>query len=170
MPRKPVSRTAAVAVFALLVLATVAAFAWSQRQKREPLVLDKVTVGVAASRGFTPNGDCRFDAIRIRFRTTISDRGTVQVIKPGGRTVITLARDEFLKRYTFHTYFWDGRQRGGGIARPGRYKLRVQLLGEDRTLVPPGVIPLHRAKQGLKSACEGGPGGLSPSNSAAGTP
>ncbi|HWC08755.1 MAG TPA: hypothetical protein VG458_06860, partial [Solirubrobacterales bacterium] len=77
MPRKPVSRTAAALAFALLVLATVAAFAYSQRQKREPLVLDKVTIGVAASRSFTPNGDCRFDAIRIRFRTTISDQGTV---------------------------------------------------------------------------------------------
>ena len=171
MPRKPGRGLAAALVFALLVLATVAAFAWSQRQKREPLVLDKVTIGVAGQRAFTPDGDCRQDNIRIRFRTTISDQGTVQVIKPGGRTVVTLARDEFLKRYTFHTYYWDGRQRGGGgVARSGRYKLRVKLLGEDRTLVPPGVIRLHRAKQGLKSACEGGPGGVAPSNSAAAAP
>src|SRR6476646_2786310 len=106
MPRKRVSGRAAAVVFALLVLATVAAFAWSQRQKREPLVLDKVTIGVKRSPGFTPNGDCRFDAIRIRFRTTISDDGTVQIVKPGGRTVFTMARDEFLKRYTFHVYHW----------------------------------------------------------------
>ena len=52
----------------------------------------------------------------------------MQVVKPGGRVVITLARDTFLKRYHFHTYYWDGRQRGGGIAPPGRYKLRVKLL------------------------------------------
>ena len=70
---------------------------------------------------------------------------TVQVVKPGGRVVITLARDRFLKRYHFLTYYWDGRRRGGGIAPPGRYKLRVKLLGQERTLVPPGTIKLHRA-------------------------
>jgi hypothetical protein len=133
-------------VFALLVLATLAAFAWSQRLKRDPLVLDRVTFGTPLSRSFTPNADCRFDRIRIRFRVTQSDLGTVQVVKPGGRLVVTLARDRFLKRYTFHTFFWDGRQRGGGTANPGRYKLRVKL-GEDRVLVPPGVMRLHRAQR-----------------------
>ncbi|HWP33564.1 MAG TPA: hypothetical protein VNL97_07430, partial [Solirubrobacterales bacterium] len=145
-------------VFALLALATVAAFAWSQRLKREPLVLDRVTLvsprqpagpgrRPPTRRAFTPNGDCRFDQERIRFRVTESDRATVQVVKPGGRLVITLARDRELKRYHFFTFYWDGRRREDGIARPGRYKLRVKLLGQDRVLVPPGVIRLHRAKR-----------------------
>jgi hypothetical protein len=134
-------------VFALLVLATLAAFAWSQRLKRDPLVLDRVTFGTPASRAFTPNADCRFDRIRIRFRTTVSDQGTVQVVKPGGKLVLTLARDRFLKRYKFHTFYWDGRERNDGIAPPGRYKLRVKLLGQDRVLVPPGAMKLHRAQR-----------------------
>src|SRR3954454_10893748 len=149
---------ATAAVFALLVLATVAAFAYAQRVKRDPLVLDRVSfVGALRARGevakhaFTPNGDCRRDLMRIRFRTTISDRGTVQVIEPGGRVVFTLARDQLLKRYTFHTYYWDGRQRGGGTAHRGRYKLRVKL--GDRVLVTPGVIRLHRSPQHAKSNC-----------------
>lgn len=155
----------AAVVFALLVLATLAAFAYSQRAKREPLVLDRVTFiapphrkGTAKVHSFTPNGDCRRDRIRIKFRTTISDDGTVQVIKPGGRVVYTLARDEFLKRYTFHSYYWDGRQRGGGTARPGRYKLRVRL-GSDRTLVTPGTIRLHPSPAKAKSKCATGGGG-----------
>jgi hypothetical protein len=171
MPRRPADgRGAAALAFALLVLATVAAFAYAQHAKRDPLVLDKVSfVGVPPPRdpaarihSFTPNGDCRNDRLRIRFRTTRSDDGTVQIIRPGGRVVYTLARDQFLKRYRFHTYYWDGRQRGGGKARPGRYKLRVRLLGQDRTLVTPGVIRLHRARKGLPSACRepGGTGGL----------
>lgn len=166
MPPKRVSGSAAAVVFALLVLATVAAFAWSQKQKRDPLVLDKATfVGTPILHpknpvySFTPNGDCRYDRIRIRFRTTISDDGTVQIIRPGGKVVITLARDEFLKRYKFHTFFWDGRQRGGGIARPGRYKLRVTLLGQDRVLVLPGAIPLHRAGR-QPGGCDAGAGGI----------
>jgi hypothetical protein len=151
MPRRPVS-TAAI-VFALLVVATIAAFAWSQRLKRDPLVLDRVTFGTPASRAFTPNGDCRFDRIRIRFRVTRSDRAHVQVVKPGGKLVVTLARDVYLKRYRFHTYYWDGRVRNDGIAPPGRYKLRVKLLGQDRTLVPGGVMRLHHAPRNPRAGC-----------------
>src|ERR1044072_1206212 len=93
-----VSPRAAAVVFALLVLATLAAFAYAQRLKRDPLGLDRVSF-VGAPKGkemprqaFTPNGDCRHDLMRIRFRTTISDEGTAQVINPGGREVVTLAR------------------------------------------------------------------------------
>jgi hypothetical protein len=163
MPKRPNDLrerlSPAAVVFALLVLATLAAFAYSQRVKRDPLVLDKVSfVGAPVLEPedpvhpFTPNGDCVYDRVRIRFRTTISDDGTVQIIKPGGRVVVTLDRDTFLKRYSFHTYYWDGRQRGGGTARPGRYKLRVKL-GSERTLVTPGVIRLHRSPQKAKNRC-----------------
>ena len=119
MPRRPADGFAVPVVFALLVLATVAAFAWSQRLKRDPLVIDHVTFravntggtpdagagkggeggppppvppagkeGGAASkkrrepvRAFTPNGDCRNDRIRIRFRVTRSDTAIVQVVE-----------------------------------------------------------------------------------------
>ncbi|HSS33881.1 MAG TPA: hypothetical protein VLL27_11430 [Solirubrobacterales bacterium] len=173
--------SAAAIVFALLVLATVAAFAWAQRVKRDPLVLDKVSfVAYPVPRdpdkprksSFTPNHDCRRDKVRIRFRTTVSDDGTVQIIKPGGQIVVTLARGAFLKRYHFHTFYWDGRQRGGGIAPPGRYKLRVKLLGEDRTLVPPGAIGLHHAPKKERSACTTNArgGGVAPNGSAGPAP
>jgi len=154
MPRRRVSSAAL--VFALLVLATVAAFAWAQRLKRDPLVLDRVTIGNERSRSFTPNGDCRFDQVRIRFRVTQTDDATVQVVKPGGRVVVTLARDRFLKRYHFFTFYWDGRQRGGGITPAGRYKLRVRLHEQDRVLVPPGTIRLHRAPRQPLEGCESG--------------
>lgn len=161
MPRRPASVSAAAVVFALLVLATVAAFAWSQHLKRDPLVLDRVSFravprlhpGGPPVRAFTPNRDCRYDRIRIRFRTTVSDRGDVQVIRPGGRLIFTLARDAYLKRYTFHTYYWDGRTRNDGIAPPGRYKLRVKLHGEDRTLVSGGAMHLHRALRNPRAKC-----------------
>jgi len=150
---KPKAEAWAGLVFALLVLATLAAFAWSQRLKRDPLVIDRVTFGTSASRAFTPNGDCRHDQIRIRFRTTVSDQATVQVVKPGGKLVITLARNRFLKRYAFHTFYWDGRERNDGIAPPGRYKLRVKLLGQDRVLVPPGAMKLHEAESRSGESC-----------------
>jgi hypothetical protein len=153
--------TAAI-VFALLVLATVAAFAWSQQRKRDPLVLDRVSFRAVPYanrdddpvRAFTPKHDCRFDRIRIRFRVTQSDRADVQIVKPGGKLVITLARDTYLKRYRFFTFHWDGRSRNDGIADPGRYKLRVKLLGQNRTLVPGGVMRLHRAPRERAPGCE----------------
>lgn len=150
--------SAAAVVFALLVLATIAAFAWSQRLKRDPLVLDRVSFVPAPptkppARAFTPNGDGCFDRIRIRFRMTQSDRANVQIVKPGGKLVVTLARDTYLKRYRFHTYYWGGRIRNDGIAPPGRYKLRVKMLGEDRTLVPGGVMRLHRVARGPAADC-----------------
>ena len=171
MPKRSNDRSripdrAATVVFALLVLATVAAFAYAQRVKRDPLVLDRVSfTGFPVLnpddpvRNFTPNGDCRFDEIKIRFRVTQSNVGTVQVVKPGGRVVITLARDRFLKRYTFFNFYWDGRRRGGGTAPPGRYKLRVKL-GSERTLVAPGSIRLHRAPKRADCTTRSGSGGL----------
>lgn len=162
MPRRRAS--AGAVVFALLVVATVAAFAFSQRLKRDPLVLDRVTfLAVPRShahtppiRAFTPNGDCRHDRIRVRFRVTRSDDADVQVVKPGGKLVITLARDVYLKRYHFFTYYWDGRSRNDGIAPPGRYKLRVKLLGQERTLVPGGVMRLHDAPRDPTAECRRG--------------
>lgn len=153
--------SAGAVVFALLVVATLAAFAWSQRLKRDPLILDRVSfLAVPQSkdqrprvRAFTPNGDCRFDRVRIRFRVTQSDRAHVQVVKPGGKLVVTLARDRYLKRYRFFTFYWDGRSREEGRARPGRYKLRVKMLGEDRVLVPGGVMRLHEAKRRPTKGC-----------------
>ncbi len=56
------------------------------------------------------------------------------MIKPGGRVVYTLARDEFLKRYTFHVYYWDGRQRGGGTAQARA----LQAAGQARLRPHPG--------------------------------
>jgi hypothetical protein len=156
-------------VFALLVLATLAAFAWSQRLKRDPLVLDRVSF-VAVPRvhpnappvhSFTPNDDCRYDRIRIRFRMTQSDRADVQIVKPGGKLILTLARDEFLKRYTYSTFYWDGRMRSDGIAPPGRYKLRVKMLGQGRTLVPGVVMKLHSAARRPVGPCLSVSGGKS---------
>ena len=158
-PRRVRGSSFAAVVFALLVVATVAAFAESQRLKRDPLVLDRVTFGVPASRSFTPNRDCRFDRIRIRFRVTRSDRADVQVVKPGGKLVVTLDRDVYLKRYRFFTYYWDGRTRNDGAAPPGRYKLRVKLLGQERVLVPGGVMRLHRGHRNPMPGCQQESGG-----------
>lgn len=144
MPRPRVN--AAAVVFALLVLSTVAAFALAQRVKRDPLVLDKVKFRAVQTK-LHPPAHCRAVRVRVRFRVTQSDDATVRIVKPSGHLVATLADERFLKRYNFFNFYWDGRNRAGDPAPLGRYKLQVDLLGQDRHLVPPGTIELARVKR-----------------------
>lgn len=146
-------------VLTLLAVGTVLAFVYSQRLKREPLVIDRVEFrAVGAAEGgpgrtvFSPNGDCRRDRILIEFRTTRSDRADVEIIGPGGNPVRTLIRNRFFKRYREHRLVWDGRKDNGRVPRTGRYQVRVTMHGEGRVLYLPGRIRLHNFPP-RKSAC-----------------
>jgi hypothetical protein len=146
MPRRKLD--VAAVVFALLVVASVGAFAYAQRVKRDPLVLDRVEIGPKKSNAFTPKGQCH-RRIKLKFRTTTTnDHGTVEVIRPGGEIVLVLAKKKFLKRYTLHTFYWYGINEHGVVQPPGRYKLRVILEDEGRSLTAPGTIRLERPQRG----------------------
>jgi len=145
---------------ALLLIATVAAFGWSQRLKREPLVIDRVeyvalglTANGAAQTVFSPNGDCKRDRMSIHFRTTKSDTADVVIIGRGGNPIRTLARDRFFKRYREHTLIWNGRKDDGRVPMTGKYRVRVTMHGEDRVLYLPGWIRIHKYAPRGKSAC-----------------
>jgi len=142
MPRRKADLAAV--VFALLVVATLAAFAYAQRVKRDPLVIDRVGIGSKKSNSFFP--PC--DQIKLKFRTTTSNQGTVEVIRPGGEIVAKLAHQTFLKRYSFHSFYWDGKNEAEVLQPSGRYKLRVILEDEGRTLTVPGSIRLTRVPAG----------------------
>jgi hypothetical protein len=169
--RLTANRVLAPAIFALLVVATVAAFAAAQRLKREPLILDKVTFSpfVNGQTVITPNGDGNADLARIRFRLTRSDRGMVQIIDRHNRPVKTFTvkvlskRNRVLDRlppgatlpaYKILAVRWNGRTNSGRGAPTGPYRLRVRLLGEDRTLDAAGRIRLHT----LQRVSSPGPG------------
>ena len=144
----------------LLLVATVAAFGWSQRLKREPLVIDRVEYRVLGlSEGgpiptvFSPNGDCRRDRMAIHFRTTKSDTADVEIIRRGGRVIRTLAKDKFFKRYREHTLIWDGKKDDGYIPLTGKYTLKVTMHDNDRVLYLPGRIRLHRYEPEGATAC-----------------
>ena len=85
---------------------------------------------------------------------TRSDRADVQIDQAWRPTGDHPDREPVTcTRYTFFTYYWDGRMRSDGIAEPGRYKLRVKLLGKDRTLVPGNVMKLHKAARRPVGPC-----------------
>jgi hypothetical protein len=144
----------------LLLIATVAAFGWSQRLKREPLVIDRVeyrvlgfTANGEAPTVFSPNGDCKRDRMSINFRTTKSDIADVEIIGRGGNPIRALARDRFFKRYREHTLVWNGRKDDGRIPLTGKYRVRVTMHGEDRMLYLPGWIRLHNYEPRGKPDC-----------------
>lgn len=132
----------------LLFIATVGAFLYSQRLKREPLVIDRVEFISAGNPEFkptvfTPNGDCRRDRISINFRTTKSDIASVEIIGPGGNPIRELVDNRFFKRYREHTLWWDGRKDNGRVPRTDRYRVRVTMKELDRVLYLPGKIRLR---------------------------
>jgi hypothetical protein len=143
MPRRGID--VAAVVFALLVVATVAAFAYAQRVKRDPLLVDRPVLGTSKSSAFAPEGRCDKRHIRLKFRTTTSNDATVEIVRTGGELVRTLASRTFLKRYHYHLFHWDGKSDEGVVQPPGRYKLRVILEDEERSLTLPGSIHLHKA-------------------------
>jgi FlgD Ig-like domain len=163
------------AAFAVLVIATVAAFAVAQRLKREPLVLDKVAIGPMTRHGdvvFSPNGDRIKDRARIKFRVTRSDHATVQILDGRGHLVRTLARDRYLPAFRLFVFRWNGRTGTGARAPTGPYRARVQLLGQDRSLdlnprirlhdlslVPPALRPKPARPQGGGTHGAAGGGG-----------
>ncbi|MGH2981524.1 MAG: hypothetical protein ACRDKV_05740 [Solirubrobacterales bacterium] len=154
------NRVLAPVIFALLVVATLAAFAYAQRLKRKPLILDKVTFSplVRGETVITPNGDGRGEFARVRFRLTRSDPGVVQIIDKDdrpvraftvkilsekGRVTALLPPGAELPAFKTFAFRWNGRMGGGRPAPTGPYRLRVRLLDEDRTLVPGGRIRVH---------------------------
>ena len=144
----------------LLFVATVAAFGWSQRLKREPLVVDRVEFIAAGDPDykptvFSPNGDCRRDTISINFRTTKSDIAKVEIIGPNGGTIRVLETDRFFKRYREHSLVWDGKKDNGRVPQTERYRVRVTMKDLDRVLYLPSRIRLRKFEPSSSACGEG---------------
>lgn len=145
--QRPPAKALIPVTFAVLILATVAAFAQSQRLKTEPLLLDKVRLGVGIKGTvFTPNGDCHGDTIASRFRLTRRDVITVSIVRPDGSHVRTLHKDRPLRAYKYFKFWWDGLDDEGKLPGTGQYKIRVQLAEQNRDLILGGVLRLQRSK------------------------
>jgi hypothetical protein len=125
--------TLARVVFVLLVGATFAAFFAAQRIKGEPAVAQVVSL----ARVFSPNGDGakevnRFE-VELRERSEIS----VDVVDSNGAAVRRLAEDATVVPGTPLKLEWDGRTDAGARVRDGRYRVRVTLRRQGRSVVVP---------------------------------
>jgi hypothetical protein len=124
--------------FALLVVATFAAFFLAQRLKHSPTLVQ----GFSVAPSFTPTRGSTDPVERISFRIKITDYVTVTVLDSAGRRVSVLAHGVALKAYHQLTVYWNGHTAAGGLAPPGSYQVRVSLRRQNRSLVPPGTFRL----------------------------
>jgi flagellar hook assembly protein FlgD len=118
-------------VFAVLVIATFGAFFVAQRLKNAPPVLGQIGVrGV-----FSPNGDGRFDVTRLTFRVKETDDVSVSVLNADGDEVRDLLGGRHVTKGTLVRLKWDGRTDDGTRAPDGRYRYRITLQHEGRSVL-----------------------------------
>ena len=139
--RGPHAATLACAVFATLVLASVAALFYAQVLKREaPLLLPPraaMDVFEPGGPGVHPPREAHF-----RVRTSVDDVLDIAVLTSADRPVAVIATGLPVHKYQHATLHWDGRTTAGTIAPPGIYLLQVRFAHAGQTVIESG-FQLH---------------------------
>jgi hypothetical protein len=117
-----------------LLVATAVAFAVTERLKlvRSPIAAPRI------DRVVGPLCDCPRGEAAIVFQLRDADRVTVSIVDSGDRRVRTLL-EEAVPAGDLELA-WDGRDDGGEVVPEGRYRPRVHLARERRTITLPNPI------------------------------
>lgn len=145
-------------VFAVLVLASFAAFAITQHLKHTPTVVQNFHM----TGHFSPQAGGRHALEHISFRIAHADDVTVAIEDSSGNVVATLLRKRPLARYTQLSLVWDGHQGPtspptgagtprdplfprdhGALAGTGEYRVQVVLDVQNRTIRSPRTFVLR---------------------------
>lgn len=120
-----------------LVAGTAAAFAVAERLKleRSPITAPRF------DRLFSPVCECETGTARLRLRFRRAETVDATIVDGRGDPVRVLVRGERIAAGD-HVFAWDGRDDAGGIAPDGRYRLRLRLIGERRTILVPTTVEL----------------------------
>jgi hypothetical protein len=133
-------------VFALLVVASFAAFFATQRLKHTPTVVQRFML----TPYFSPTPTGRHKRERISFRIKQSDEVTATIIDSSGSDVATLVRERPLARYTQLSLSWNGHRGLAGSGPPapaGEYRVRVSLRRQKRSVLSPHGFTLVREQR-----------------------
>lgn len=125
-------------IFALLVVATFAAFVITQRLKRTPPVVQ----GVTRTKFFSPNGDDTRDIARFSFKLKRADEVTVAIVGEDGGAIRTITDNRPLGSYERVRLSWDGLDNDGRAAPDGPYRIKLGLRREGRSVVVPATMRL----------------------------
>jgi hypothetical protein len=132
------------AVFALLVLATFAAFFVTQRLKHSPTLVQAAT---AVPYIYPAKGHRK---ALISFKIKRADRVTVTVVGPTGDDVDTLASDFRMAAYQQQSFRWRGTLSSGRRAPLGLYTIRIRLRDAGRSVLltrPDGELATIRVER-----------------------
>jgi N,N-dimethylformamidase beta subunit-like, C-terminal/FlgD Ig-like domain len=126
-----VTRPLVRAVFAVLVVATVAAFFATQQLKGEfPLVIRFATKPAH----FSPNGDDYRDTTVVGFDLSEPASLSFMVVDSEGSEVRRLVTERRLAGDAKHRFRWDGLDDNGNPVRDGIYRMRVVRRDESRVI------------------------------------
>jgi hypothetical protein len=124
---RPLVRT----VFAVLVVATIAAFFLTQQLKsEEPLVLRFATKPAH----FSPNGDDYRDITEVGFDISEPASVTFMVVDAEGREVRRILSERQVAGDAKHRFTWDGLDDDGSPVADGTYRMRVVRRDESRVI------------------------------------
>ena len=119
------------AVFALLVVATIAAFFVTQQLKSE----DALVLRFAAQpKQFSPNGDGTRDRSKIGFDLSRPATVSFYVLDGEGNEIRRVVDDRALAGDAKHRFVWDGRDDEGVPVPDGLYRMRVVQRSEGRVI------------------------------------
>ena len=119
------------AVFALLVVATIAAFFVTQQLKSE----DALVLRFAAKpKQFSPNDDGARDRSEIGFDLSRPATVSFYVMDGEGTEIRRVVDDRALAGDTKHRFTWDGRDDDGMPVPDGLYRMRVVQRSEGRVI------------------------------------
>jgi hypothetical protein len=121
------------AVFVLLVGATVAAFFTAQRLKGEPAVAQVRSLAHV----FSPNADHVKDVNRFFVELRERSEVSVDVVDADGDAVRRLVEDATVGPQQPLRLSWDGRTDAGARVPDGRYRVRVTLRRQGRSVTVP---------------------------------
>jgi hypothetical protein len=136
------TRRAPVIVFGVLVAATFAAFFVAQRLKNAPSVIQELKLETrGAGNVFSPNGDGRRDRVRAGLTLKDADHVTLTWVDEDGDAVRTIVDDRAVAAHRrLWGVPWDGTDDDGRPVPDGRYKLRITLRDQGRTVVYPTSV------------------------------
>jgi hypothetical protein len=129
------SRFAVTVVVLVLVVATSAAFALTERLKleRSPITAPAFT------RDISPECDCETAAARLELRFRRAEVVTATIVDLQNRPVQVLAVRDPIPRGT-HAFVWNGQDESGTVVPDGRYRLRLRFERERRSILVPTTI------------------------------
>jgi hypothetical protein len=127
----------ATGLFAVLVVATFAAFFVAQRLKNSPGLVQKYR----AYPVFSPNQDGRIDRAVVSFRLKRDDTVTIAVVDRDGDAVRELLTTT-TKAYREVRAKWDGRDDDGERVPDGIYRYRIALQQQGRRVIFPRAVRL----------------------------